>query len=72
VEIFNTSPKAKGESGETGFNVGGYINIDEEYHILYSVGRDIWGRSDLIGYIALQWTFGEKEDNDKSKPFNKD
>lgn len=58
VEVFNTSPKAKGERDETGFNVGGYVNLTEEHHILFSVGRDMKGQNTLFAYLAFQWTFG--------------
>jgi hypothetical protein len=62
AEIFNTSPKAKGESDETGFNVGGVFNLSEEHHILFSAGRDIKGPNTLFAYLAFQWTFGPKEE----------
>lgn len=62
AEIFNTSPKAKGESDETGFNVGGYLNLSEEHHILFSAGRDLKGPNTFFGYLAFQWTFGPKEE----------
>ncbi|HAM49949.1 MAG TPA: hypothetical protein DCP92_04370 [Nitrospiraceae bacterium] len=61
AEIFNTSPKAKGESDETAFNVGGYIDLSEEHHILLSAGRDIKGKNTLSAYLAFQWTFGPRE-----------
>lgn len=60
AEIFNTSPKAKGESNETGFNVGGSLNLSEEHHILFSAGRDLKGPNTLFAYLAFQWTFGPK------------
>ncbi len=62
AEIFNTSPKAQGESDETGFNVGGFINLSEEQHILFSAGRDIKGPNTLFAYLAFQWTLGPKEE----------
>jgi hypothetical protein len=62
AEIFNISPKAKGETDETGFNVGGYLNLSEDYHILFSAGRDIKGPNTLFAYLAFQWTFGPKEE----------
>ena len=62
AEIFNTSPKAKDESDETGFNVGGFINLSEVHHILLSVGRDIKGPNTFSAYLAFQWTFGPKRE----------
>ncbi len=61
AEVFNSSPKAKGESDETGFNIGGYLNLSEEHHILFSVGRDFKGPNTLFAYLAFQWTLGPKE-----------
>jgi hypothetical protein len=58
AEVFNTSPKARGEDDETGFNVGGIYNLSEEHHILFSAGRDMKGPSTLFAYLAFQWTFG--------------
>jgi hypothetical protein len=64
AEVFNTSPKARGESDETGFNGGGIYNLSEEHHILFSAGRDMKGPATLFAYLAFQWTFGPsgKED----------
>ena len=61
AEIFNTSPKADDESDETGFNVGGILNLSEEHHILFSAGRDLKGPGTFFAYLAFQWTFGPKE-----------
>ena len=58
AEIFNSSPMAKGESDETGFNIGGFLNLSEEHHILFSAGRDIKGPNTFFAYFAFQWTFG--------------
>jgi len=63
AEIFYTSPKAKDESDETSFNIGGFINLSEVYHILFSVGRDFKGPNTFSAYLAFQWTFGPKETN---------
>ncbi len=61
-EIFNTSPKAKGESDETGFNAGGIINLSDAHHILFSAGRDLKGQNTFSAYLAFQWTFGPKRE----------
>ncbi|WP_420265584.1 hypothetical protein [Candidatus Magnetominusculus dajiuhuensis] len=60
AEIFNTSSRAKGDRGETGFNIGGFINLSEDHHILFSAGRDINGPNTMLTYLAFQWTFGPK------------
>ncbi len=61
AEIFNTSPKTRVESDETGFNIGGFLNLSEEQHILFSAGRDLKGPSAFFAYLAFQWTFGPGE-----------
>ena len=60
AEIFNSSPQARGESDETGFNAGGTINLSELQHILFSAGRDFKGPGTFSAYIAFQWTFGPR------------
>ena len=64
AEIFDTSPKAKGEGEETGFNIGGLLNLSEEHHILFSAGHDIRGPNAFLAYLAFQWTFGPKEEKE--------
>ena len=63
AEVFYTSPKAKDESDETGFNAGGVINLSEVHHILFSAGRGFKGPNTFSAYLAFQWTFGPKEGN---------
>lgn len=62
AEVFHTSPKAKGESDETGFNVGGFLTLSENHHILFSVGRDFKGPNTLFTYLGFRWTFGPREE----------
>ncbi len=54
-------PQRQKERDETAFNVGGYVNLSEEHHILFSVGRDMKGQNTLFAYFAFQWTFGPGE-----------
>jgi hypothetical protein len=63
AEFYNTSPQAKGESDETGFNMGGFINLSNVHHILFSAGRGFKGPNIFSAYIAFQWTFGPKGEN---------
>ncbi len=62
AEVFNMSPRAKGESDETGFNAGGFVNLSEVHHILFSAGRDFKGPNTFSAYLAFQWTFGPKQE----------
>lgn len=53
AEIFNTSPKTKGETDETGFNAGGLLNLGENHHILFSVGREFKGPNTLFAILVF-------------------
>lgn len=46
-----------GSKGHTAFNLGGYLNLDEHRHVLFSAGRDIDGPNRFSCYIAFQLTF---------------
>ncbi len=61
AEVFSHGPQAEGENDETLVNVGGYYNLSGEHHILFSVGKDIHGPNEVLGYLAYQWTFGPGE-----------
>jgi hypothetical protein len=53
--IYHTADTQTSES-EVAFNVGGYINLNENDHILLSVGRSIHGDGAISGYIGFQLT----------------
>lgn len=40
-----------------GFNLGAYINPDKINHILFSLGRTLFGDNNLTAYLGYQWTF---------------
>ncbi len=64
AEVFNFTARAHGEKSETGFNVGTVINVTEDHHVLFSVGRDIAGtdKNTFNMYVAYQFTFGPHEE----------
>ncbi len=70
-EVFYNTPTAKGEGGQTGFNIGAIVNFTDEHHLLFSAGRDIHGPNRFFSYIAYQLTIGprekKKEDNSEKK-----
>ncbi len=66
AELFYTTPKIKGDSAQTGFNVGGILNFTEDHHLLLSAGRDIHGQNLFSLYIGYQWTFGPREKKEES------
>jgi hypothetical protein len=59
--FYNTKTMEKGSS-RTGFNAGAMINISDDHHLLFSVGRDIHGDNRLSTYLAYQYTFGPPEE----------
>ncbi len=56
-EVFHATPSEEGGDSRTGVNFGGIYDFTENYHLLFSAGRDIKGPNLLIAYLALQITF---------------
>jgi len=60
AEIFHSTEQVAGQGASTGFNVGGYYNIDEHNHLLFSAGRGLQN-ADLTNkfssYLAYQLTW---------------
>ena len=40
-EVFHTTGQTVGQGASTGLNVGGFYNIDEHNHLLFSVGKEL-------------------------------
>lgn len=55
-ELFYHTADANDSEAEVGFNLGGYININEHNHILFSVGHNITGANTTTGYVGYQVT----------------
>jgi len=55
-EVYYNSPDTKGGSADVSFKVGGFINLNEENHILFSVGRSIRNSNVVSGYLGYQLT----------------
>ncbi|HEY3876677.1 MAG TPA: hypothetical protein VGM92_14465 [Candidatus Kapabacteria bacterium] len=55
-EVFYHTPESLGASSSAGFNIGGFINLDDHDHILYSVGHSITGDASTTVYIGYQYT----------------
>ena len=51
------TPTVIGSQGHTGFNLGGYLNLNEHNHILFTFGRDIQGLNRFSCYLGYQLTF---------------
>jgi hypothetical protein len=56
-EVFHATPSEEDGGSRTGMNFGGIYDFTENYHLLFSAGRDIKGPNLLISYLALQITF---------------
>jgi hypothetical protein len=58
AEVFHQTPSEEAGDIDTGFNVGGFINLSELQHILFSAGRDLYGPNRFSCYLGYQLTFG--------------
>jgi hypothetical protein len=58
AEIFHQTRSEEEGDSDTGFNVGGFINLSELQHILFSAGRDFKGPNRFSYYVGYQLTFG--------------
>jgi hypothetical protein len=56
-EVFHFTPAADGQSSHTGFNVGFIYDFSDNWHFLFSIGRDFVGDNRLTNYNAIQLTF---------------
>ena len=55
-EVFYGSAQTQGGSGGAGFNLGGFINITEHDHILFSAGHSVQGEAQTTAYLGFQLT----------------
>jgi hypothetical protein len=60
MEIFHQTRQNVDNSSNTNVNVGGTWDLNDEEHILFSVGHTVQGQSAYIGYLGIQFTFGPK------------
>lgn len=60
AEVFHFGKQTTLGRDETGYNIGGTINLSEEHHILLSAGSDISGDTRFAAYVGYQWAFGPK------------
>lgn len=56
-ELYFQSAQTQDAETGSGFNVGGYINLSEQQHILFSLGRSLTGETMYTGYLAFKLTF---------------
>ena len=53
--FYHTADKRNGQAG-AGFDLGGYLNLSENDHILVSLGRSFQGENVVSGYLGFQYT----------------
>jgi hypothetical protein len=56
TEIYYHTPDTKGGPSDSGFNIGGFINLDSHNHILFSVGHTFNNSNSISGYFGYQFT----------------
>ncbi len=62
TEVFHLGKQTADGRDETGYNIGGIINVSDEHHILFSAGGDFAGDTRFAAYLGYQWTFGPRND----------
>ena len=55
-EFYCQTADAQDSESKGGFNVGGFINLNENHHILFSFGSSVSGPETITGYIGYQLT----------------
>ena len=55
-EIYYESPDTKEDSNDVAFKAGGFINLNEENHILFSIGHSFKNNDVVSGYLGYQLT----------------
>jgi hypothetical protein len=55
-ELYYQSADSQDSPSSSGFNLGGFINLNENDHILFSVGRSMSGVATITGYVGFQLT----------------
>jgi hypothetical protein len=67
LEIQFRSTQTIGGEPSTALNAGGVWDLSDTYHLMFSAGHTIQGRSEFQGYAAFQITFGPKEEGQSKK-----
>jgi len=65
AEVFHFSRQTTEGHEDTGYNMGGIINMSKEHHILFSAGSDFVGDIRFVAYLGYQWTFGPRKEEMK-------
>jgi outer membrane receptor protein involved in Fe transport len=57
-EIFSQGRSADNIPAYTIINVGGFYNFTENFSLLFTVGHNIIGQQNTLGYLGFYWTGG--------------
>ena len=60
AEVICNSPRALGETGETGFNLGALLSVGKGQIFMASAGRDLHGPNRFFAYVAYYLTWGPR------------
>ena len=71
VEVQFRTPQTVDSGSSTALNAGAMWDLTDTYHLLFSAGHTVQGRSQFQGYLALQMTLGPEEEKDKDKASSK-
>lgn len=55
-ELYYQTADTEESQSRGGFNFGGFINLNENDHILFSLGRSVSGTATITGYVGFQLT----------------
>jgi hypothetical protein len=55
-ELYYHTADSQGSRPDAGFNIGGFINFNDENHLLFSFGRSMRGAHLFSGYFGYQLT----------------
>ncbi|HYW95117.1 MAG TPA: transporter [Bacteroidales bacterium] len=55
-ELYYQTADTAGGKSATAFNLGGYFNFSDQFHIIYSFGRNITHERFFTSYFGLLWT----------------
>jgi hypothetical protein len=55
-ELFYQTADSRNSEATGGFNVGGFINLDDSHHILFSLGHDLTGTMTTTAYVGFLFT----------------
>jgi hypothetical protein len=56
AEVFYRTATTTDSKNSLGFNLGGFVNFSERFHLIFSAGQNITGEKGTMAYLGLLWT----------------